>query len=71
MNLLAVENYPGEVGFYSLSTGDSVAHLVLGTDAAFIRFSVDGKRLFVLSSQQTTYAFDVEKLAAHGAQTLN
>jgi Peptidase family M48 len=64
--LLAVENYPGELSFYNLSTGDSVAHVTLGADAVFIRFSVDGKRLFVLSGEQTAYAFDVEKLIAHG-----
>ena len=71
LNLLAVENYPGELSFYDLSTGDSLAHVVIGASVAFIRFSVDGKRLFVLSGEQTAYAFDVEKLMANRAQASN
>jgi hypothetical protein len=63
-NQILVENYPGELSFYDLGTGDSLSRLVFSCDTAFIRFSLDGKRLFVLSDDQTAYAFDVEKLSA-------
>jgi hypothetical protein len=59
---IAVENYSGEVSIYDLGTGDRQARLILGSDVAFIRFSIDGKRLFVLTDKQVAYAFDVEKL---------
>lgn len=61
-NQVVVENYPGELTFYSLTSGDSLARLVFSSDAAFVRFSLDGKKLFVLASDQTAYAFDLEKL---------
>jgi hypothetical protein len=61
-NQIVVENYPGELTFYDLNTGDSQARLNFGSGAAFVRFSLDGKKLFVLSGEQTAYAFDVDKL---------
>jgi hypothetical protein len=61
-NQIAVENYSGEVSIYDLATGDKLARLILGSDVAFIRFSIDGKRLFVLTDEQVAYAFDIEKL---------
>lgn len=63
-NQIVVENYPGELTFYDLATGDSQARLVFPGDTAFVRFSLDGKKLFVLSGQQTAYLFDLEKLPA-------
>lgn len=63
-NQITVENSPGELIFYDLTTGDSQAHLNFPSPAAFVRFSLDGKKLFVLSGAQTAYAFDMEKLAA-------
>ena len=62
MRLLAIENYPGELRLYDLSSGEPVAHLSFRTSAAFIRFSVDGQKLFVLTGEQTAYAFDVDRL---------
>jgi hypothetical protein len=62
-NEIAVENYPGELTIYNLTTGDREARLVLGSEVAFVRFSLDGKRLFVLTDQQIAYAFDMEKLS--------
>ena len=63
-NQIVVENYPGELTFYDLATGESQARLSLASAAAFVRFSLDGKKLFVLSGVQTAYTFDVEKLCA-------
>jgi len=62
-NQIAVENYPGEVTVYDLNTGNSQARLRFKTGAAFTRFSLDGKRLLVLTAGQVAYAFDTDKLA--------
>ena len=63
-NQVIIENYPGELTLYDLSTGNSQARLRFKTSAAFVRFSLDGKRLLVLTAGQVAYAFDVEKLSA-------
>ncbi|HEY0432132.1 MAG TPA: hypothetical protein VGC61_09945, partial [Pyrinomonadaceae bacterium] len=63
-NQIAVENYPGEITFYDLSTGDSRSRVSFPNRAAFMRYSLDGKQLFVLSGEQTAYLFDVAKLQA-------
>lgn len=63
-NHLIVENYPGELTVYDLATGNAQARLRFKTSAAFVRFSLDGKRLMVLTSGQVAYAFDVDKLIA-------
>jgi hypothetical protein len=59
-----VENYPGELTLYDLATGDTQARLRFKTGAAFVRFSLDGKRLLVLTSGQIAYAFDIDRLCA-------
>jgi len=64
---IVVENYPGELTIYDLNTGENQARLVFNKDAVLIRFSLDGKRLFVLSAEQKAYAFDVEKLIPAGS----
>lgn len=58
-----VENYPGELTLYDLATGNSAGRLRFKTGAAFTRFSLDGKRLLVLTSGQVAYAFDTARLA--------
>ena len=60
---IVVENYPGELTFYDLVTGDSVSHLTFKEGAAFVRYSLDGGKLFVLSRDQTAYAIDVTKIS--------
>jgi Peptidase family M48 len=62
-NQVAVENYPGELTIYNLATGDQESRLLFSGRIAFVRYSLDGKRLFVLTDQQSAYAFDVEKVA--------
>jgi hypothetical protein len=66
---IVVQNYPGELTMYSLATGDPESRLLFDGSVAFVRFSLDGKRLFVLTDQQTAYAFDVEKIARIEPQT--
>jgi hypothetical protein len=36
--------------------------LILKGGVAFVRFSLDGKRLFVLTDEQVAYSFDVNKI---------
>ena len=59
---IAVQNYPGELTIYDLATGNPVTRLRFKTPAAFTRFSLDGKRLLVLTAGQVAYAFDTERL---------
>jgi hypothetical protein len=66
-NQIVVENYPGELNFYDLATGDVQTGLAFPGSTVFLRFSLDGKKLFVLNSEQTAYVFDVEKLPARAA----
>lgn len=61
---VVVENYPGELTFYNLKSGDKEGRLVFSSAAAFTRFSLDGKKLFVLSKEQTAYAIDVDMALA-------
>ena len=49
---------------YDLATGDSLGRLVFNRDTVLTRFSLDGKRLFVLTADQIAYAFDVDKMTA-------
>ena len=61
-NQIVVENYPGEVTVYDLDSGDSVARMNFGREVAFLRFTLDGRKLFVLSKEQTAYALDVDRI---------
>jgi WD40 repeat protein len=70
-NQIVVENHPGELTFYDLDTGDSQARLNFGNRTVFIRYTLDGKKLFVLSGEQTAYAFEVDRLAAVAPQRAN
>ncbi len=64
VNEVVVENYPGELSIYNLASGEREARLVVGSEVVFLRFSLDGKRLFVLTDRQVAYAFDVDKVVA-------
>jgi WD40 repeat protein len=61
-NQIVVQNYPGELTVYDLAGGNPVARLRFKTPAAFTRFSLDGKRLLVLTAGQVAYAFDTDRL---------
>jgi len=63
-NQIAVENFPGEITLYSLDTGDRQATFVINGSAAFVRFNLQGDKLFILSDAQSVYAFDLNKIAA-------
>lgn len=61
-NQIVVENYPGELTVYDLTTGNTYARLRLKTGAVFTRFSLDGKKLLVLTAGQVAYVFDTDRL---------
>ncbi len=61
---IVVQNYPGELTVYDLTTGNPVARLRFKKPAVFTRFSLDGKRLLVLTAGQVAYAFDTDRLKA-------
>jgi hypothetical protein len=63
-NQIVVENYPGELTVYDLATGNTSARLRFNTAAVFTRFSLDGKRLLVLTAGQSAYAFDTDRFTA-------
>jgi hypothetical protein len=47
---------------FELASGNSLARLRFKTGTAFTRFSLDGKKLLVLTSGQVVYAFDTDRL---------
>jgi hypothetical protein len=65
-NLVAVQNFPGEISIYDLKTGESRSKLVFNGTAIFIKFNLEGNKLFVLTNEQAAYAFDLNKMMPAG-----
>jgi WD40 repeat protein len=63
--LLAVGNETGEMDVYSLPAVEKRTHLAFSSPISFVSFSSDGKRLLVLTADQSAYIFDTAILA-HG-----
>jgi hypothetical protein len=57
--LVAVENEAGELTIYDLATSQLREKYVFPEPISIKRFSPDGKRLFVLTVNQTVYILDV------------
>jgi len=57
--LMTLENESGHLTLYDLTSGEDVARWVFTSPISLQEFSPDGKRLFVLTSDQTTYILDV------------
>lgn len=66
LQLLCVENEPGELSFYDLNSLERKDHLVFPRRVSFARFTPDGKRLFVLTSDQVFYLLDATALGRPG-----
>jgi len=62
-NLLCVENEIGKLAIYDLKTTEKRDEFVFSSPIAMLRFSADGRKLFVLTSNQTAYLVDVSSLA--------
>ena len=61
--LLCVENESGKLAVYDLETMEKRDDFVFTRPISMLRFSQDGKRLFVLTVAQTVYILDVSSLA--------
>jgi hypothetical protein len=61
--LLCVENESGQLSIYNLATMEKRDQLSFASPVSLIRFSGDGQRLFVLTSNQIAYMLDVSGLA--------
>lgn len=60
-NLLCVENEIGKLAIYDLNTMEKRDELVFSSGISLLRFSADGTRLFVLTTNQNVYVLDVTK----------
>lgn len=57
-NLLAVQNAKGTLDLYDLKTFQKREQYAFPANIAMIQFNPDGKRLFVLTADQTAYVLD-------------
>jgi WD40 repeat protein len=62
--LLCVENETGKVALYDLNTFEKRDEMVFSSPISMLQFSPDGRRLFVLTTNQTVYLLDVSSLAS-------
>jgi hypothetical protein len=58
-----VENERGKLAVYDFESMEKLDELTFPTRISMLRFSVDGKRLFVLTREQTVYILDAAGLA--------
>ncbi len=61
--LLCVENESGKLALYDLATMEKRDEFIFTSPISMLRFSQDGKRLFVLTVAQTVYILDVSPIA--------
>jgi Peptidase family M48 len=61
--LLCVENESGKLAVYDLATMEKRDEFIFTRPISMLRFSQDGKRLFVLTTAQTVYILDVSPIA--------
>lgn len=64
LSLMCVENERGKIAVYDLSTMEKRDELIFSHPVSMLRFSGDGKRLLVLTSNQTVYVMDAASLAS-------
>ena len=60
--LLCVENEVGKIALYSMNTFEKRDEMVFSSPISMLQFSSDGRRLFVLTADQTVYLLDVSSL---------
>ncbi len=60
--LLCVANEDGKLTIFDLATMESREEFVFTSSVAMLDFSQDGKKLFVLTSNQTAHVFDISPL---------
>jgi len=57
--MLCVENAQGQLALYDLATMEKRQNFAFPSSVSMVRFSNDGKRLFVVTDSQTVYWIDV------------
>jgi hypothetical protein len=62
-NLLCVENAEGRLSLHDLASFDRRQQFTFPSRVSLVRFSENGKRLFVLTADQTVYVLDVSSVA--------
>lgn len=62
-DLISIENEDGHVTLYDINTGQDLDRWVFSSPVVMLEFSADGKRLFVLTADQTAYVLDVSSFA--------
>ena len=62
-NLLSVENERGQLTLYDLASMQKRDQFSFSSPVSLAQFSVDGKRLFVLTANQTAYVLDLSAVA--------
>lgn len=60
--LLCVTNESGKLNIYKLATMESIEQFVFTSSVRLVEFSEDGKKLIVLTSNQTAHVFDISSL---------
>ncbi|HVF67699.1 MAG TPA: M48 family metallopeptidase [Pyrinomonadaceae bacterium] len=63
LSMMCVENERGKIAVYDLATMEKRDELVFSNPVSMLRFSGDGRRLLVLTSNQTVYVIDAAALA--------
>jgi WD40 repeat protein len=66
--LLVTENERGVLTFYTLPGLEKAGQLVFSSGISYLRFSDDGKRLFVLTENQQAFVFDAAAISAAQAR---
>ena len=61
--LLCIENESGKLAVYDLETLEKRDEFTFTSPISMLRFSQDGRRLFVLTTAQTVYILDMSALA--------
>lgn len=59
---ISIENSPGRVTLYDIQSGKETGRLAFSHSVVLMRFMEKGAKLFVVTSDQTAYLFDTEKL---------
>ncbi len=67
--LLSVENESGKLAIYDLATMTKRDSFTFSSPLSMLRFSPDGQRLMVLTSDQTVYMLDVSAVATTAERT--
>ncbi|HEX8738139.1 MAG TPA: M48 family metalloprotease [Pyrinomonadaceae bacterium] len=63
-SLIAIANVPGRITVYDIATGTERERLSFTKNISVAQFADDGKRLFILTADQTAFLFDTSKFGS-------